>query len=138
MKTKQLDATTLEITWDQPEHLNGIIREYEIGYSYNERNSVIHVENKKNVNAISSPTRRFNLKQLMMNTKYNISVRERTGNGLWSERVTVSVTTREGGNTKGYLKGVFYDKFECAYLYVLRHFFLQCIRSSIAPLQELH
>ena len=93
----QLDATTLEITWDPPKYPNGIIREYELLYGYYEKDSVVQVENKKSIDAISLPARRFVFKQLSFNTNYNISVRERTGTGLWSGRLRISVTTKEGG-----------------------------------------
>ena len=93
----QLDATTLEIKWDPPKSLNGIIREYELWYGYYEKDSVVQVENRKSIDAMSLPERRFVLKQLSLNTNYNISVRERTGASLWSERIRISVTTKEGG-----------------------------------------
>ena len=93
----QLDATTLEITWSPPKYLNGIIREYELRYGYFEKGSIVLVENKKSVNAVSFPERRFVLKLLTMNTNYNISIRERTKTGLWSERSNISVKTKEGG-----------------------------------------
>ena len=99
----QLDSTSLEITWDQPEKLNGIIREYELWYSYYEATSLVQVENRKSIDAIASPQRRFVLKGLMMNTRYNVSVRERTDVRLWSKRSTIRVTTKEGGKLSLFL-----------------------------------
>ena len=93
----QLDATTLEITWSPPKYLNGKITEYELYYGYFEKDSVVLVENRKSVNAVAFPERRFVLKLLMMNTNYNISIRERTETGLWSERSSISVKIKEGG-----------------------------------------
>jgi len=91
-----LDATTLEITWSPPKYLNGKITEYELYYGYFEKDSVVLVENRKSVNAVAFPERRFVLKLLMMNTNYNISIRERTKTGLWSERSSISVKIKEG------------------------------------------
>ena len=66
-------------------------------YGYFERGSVVQVENKRSINAISSPARRLVLKQLLLNTNYNISVRERTASGLWSEKSSISVIIEERG-----------------------------------------
>ena len=77
--------------------LNGVVREYEVEFGYNEQGSVIYVSNMKKINAEVNPGRSYTLEQLIANTLYNISVRERTGVGLWSQKAAVSVRTREGG-----------------------------------------
>ena len=77
--------------------LNGIIREYEIEYGYNEKDKMVHVANKKSIDAVVFPERQLILKDLMMNTLYNVSVRERTEVDLWSEMAVVPIKTKEGG-----------------------------------------
>ncbi|XP_065069136.1 receptor-type tyrosine-protein phosphatase S-like isoform X1 [Rhopilema esculentum] len=96
VKATPLDATSIRVFWDPPALLNGVVREYEVEFGYNEQGSVVYVKNMKKINAEFNPERSYTLKQLIANTLYNISVRERTGVGLWSQKAAVSVKTREG------------------------------------------
>lgn len=97
IKATLIGKSSIKITWNAPIDLNGIIREFEIEYGYNEKDKMVHVANKKSINAVVFPTRELILKDLMMNTLYNVSVRERTEVGMWSEMALVPIKTKEGG-----------------------------------------
>ena len=97
IKATLIGKSSIKVTWNAPVDLNGIIREYEIEYGYNEKDKMVHVANKKSIDAVVFPERQLILKDLMMNTLYNVSVRERTEVGLWSEMTVVPIKTKEGG-----------------------------------------
>eukprot|EP00794_Sanderia_malayensis_P007798 gene7798-8644_t len=87
--------TSIEVRWKAPVELNGIVQQYEIKCRHSQQFGFANDFNMT-IDAVAQPMRSIVIENLKMNTVYNVSVRERTGPGLWSIVVSTTTTTKEG------------------------------------------
>ena len=110
--TKNVTSTSVNVSWDPPQNLNGQLQGYEISYTPNgERPTVVDVQN----------TTTWKLTDLKPYTSYSISVRAKTGAGFGEKSIPVTISTLESGmfTIVAGIWNVLYENGSCGLYFVI-------------------